>query len=108
MSEMTSSATLVDGSRAMTQVIGSSRGGYGGDELLGEIESSGLSIGWNRATLSQSARDSLEAILERNGGVLDRGFELRHGALVLLRCRMVPSAAGWGLTFDGSQRRRGQ
>ena len=108
MSETSTSATLVDGSPAMTQVIGSPRGGHGGDELLGEIESSGLSIGWNRATLTQSARNALEAILERNGGVLDRGFELRHRALVLLRCRMLPSAAGSKLTFDGSRRRQAQ
>ncbi|MCA1825517.1 MAG: hypothetical protein ABR537_03040 [Gemmatimonadales bacterium] len=103
MSETTGSAT----SPLMTQVIGSSRGGNGGDELLGEIESSGLSVGWNRATLSRPARDALEAILERTGGVMDRGFELRHGTLVLLRCRMLPSATRSELTFDGSQRRRG-
>jgi hypothetical protein len=108
MSEMTESAAAVDAAPAMTQVIGSPNGGNGGDEFLGEIESSGLSIGWNRATLSQSARDALQAILARNGGVMDRGFELRHGTLVLLRCRMVPSGTRSELTFDGSQRRRGQ
>jgi hypothetical protein len=108
MSEMTRSATHLDGSPAMTQVIGSPHGGNGGDELLGEIESSGLSIGWNRATLSQSARDALQAILERNGGVMNRGFELRYGTLVLLRCRMVPSGTRSELTFDGSQQRRAQ
>src|SRR5436309_3393452 len=101
MSEMTGSATHLDGSPLMTQVIGSPQGGNGGDQLLGEIESSGLSIGWNRATLSASARDALQAILEHNGGVLDRGFELRHGTLVLLRCRMLPSATRSELTFDG-------
>src|SRR5262249_40803231 len=103
MSAMTGSAG--EGSPLMTQVIGSPRGDDRDNQLLGEIESSGLSIGWNRATLSDSARDALRAILERNGGV-DRSFELRHGSLVLLRCRMLPSATHSQLAFDGSQRRR--
>src|SRR3954465_2175866 len=30
-----------------TQVIGDPQGGNGGDQLLGEFESSGLRIGWN-------------------------------------------------------------
>ena len=91
----------------MTQVIGSPQGGNNGAQLLGEIESSGLSIGWNRATLSPPARAALFAILERNGGVNDRSFELRHGSLVLLRCRIQPGGPTPQITFDGSQRRRG-
>lgn len=90
----------------MTQVIGSTHGGNGGGQFLGEIESAGLQIGWNRATLSPSARVALHAILERSGGVADRSFELRHGSLVLLRCRMLPGGPASQLTFDGSQRRR--
>ena len=88
----------------MTQVIGSSRGGNGGGELLGEIESAGVSVGWNRATLSEPARAALIAILERNGGVEARSFELHHGSLVLLRCQLL---AGRGqISFDGSRRQR--
>jgi hypothetical protein len=98
---------MTPGSGAMTQVFGSPRGGNGGDQLLGEIESAGLSVGWNRVTLTEAARVALHAILERNGGVMDRSFELRHGALVLLRCRMLAAGTGSQLTFDGSQRRRG-
>ena len=90
----------------MTQVIGNPQGGNGGDQLLGEFESSGLRIGWNRATLSDAARDALQAILERNGGVRDRSFELRNGSLALLRCRMLPAGTGTQIAFDGSQRRR--
>jgi hypothetical protein len=103
MSETMEPATRA--SPSMTQVIGTPHGGNGDAELLGEIESSGLSIGWNRATLSESARDALQAILARNGGV-DRSFELRHGRLVLLRCRMLPSGTRSQLAFDGSHRRR--
>jgi hypothetical protein len=50
----------------------------------------------------------LHAILETNGGVTDRLFELRHGSLVLLRCRMLPGAPPSQFSFDGSQRRRGR
>jgi hypothetical protein len=92
----------------MTQVFGSADGGNGGGQLLGEIESAGIQIGWNRATLSPAARVALHAILESNGGVTDRLFELRHGSLVLLRCRMLPGGPPSQLTFDGSQRRRGR
>jgi hypothetical protein len=90
----------------MTQVIGDPQGGNSREELLGEFDSTGLRIGWNRATLSDAARDALQAILERNGGVGDRSFELRNGSLALLRCRMLPAGAGTQITFDGSQRRR--
>ncbi len=99
-----SESMTVQGRPPMTQVIGSPRGGNGGDEMLGEIDSAGLSVGWNRATLSEAARTALHAILERNGGVTGRSFELRHGSLVLLRCQVV---AGRGqLSFDGSRRQR--
>jgi hypothetical protein len=108
MSNTTAATSQESGSPAMTQVFGSPYGGNGGDQLLGEIESSGFSIGWNRATLSESGRGALHAILERNGGVMDRSFELRHGALVLLRCRMLPSGTRSQLSFDGSQRRPGR
>lgn len=91
----------------MTQVIGSPHGGNGGEQLLGEIESAGISVGWNRATLTEPARAALQTILERNGGVMDRSFELRHGSLVLLRCRMLANGTRSQLSFDGSQRRRG-
>ena len=90
----------------MTQVIGLSRGGNGGGHMLGEIESAGVSIRWNRATLSPAACGALRAILERNGGVMGRSFELRHGSLVLLRCRMLPGGPLSQITFDSSQRRR--
>jgi hypothetical protein len=100
MSELTGPVT----SPLMTQVIGSAHGGKTGDELLGEFESSGMTVGWNRATLSTAARDALHAILERNGGVLNRAFELRQGPLVLLRCRMLGNHNPSQLTFDGSQR----
>ena len=86
----------------MTQVIGSS----GGGQILGEIESAGVLVGWNRATLSQATRAALHAILERNGGATDRLFALRHGSLVLLRCRMLPGRPPSQISFDGSQRRR--
>jgi len=89
---------------AMTQVIGARDGGNGAGELLGEIESVGVSVGWNRVTLSETARAALHAILERNGGVMDRSFELRHGALKLLRCRMLGAGTRSQLTFDGSER----
>ena len=87
----------------MTQVIGSPHGGNGGGELLGEIESAGMSVGWNRATLTEPARAALLAILERNGGAEGRSFELHHGSLVLLRCQLV---ARGQLSFDGSRRQR--
>jgi hypothetical protein len=89
---------------AMTQVFGARDGGNGAGELLGEIESAGVSVGWNRVTLSESARVALHAILERNGGVMDRPFQLRHGALTLLRCRMLGGGTPSQLTFDGSER----
>jgi len=91
---------------AMTQVVGKPRDGSGDDQVLGEFESSGLSVGWNRATLSEAARAALQQILEHSGGAIDHPFELRHGVLVLLRCRMLGSGAGSQLSFDGSQRRR--
>ena len=91
----------------MTQVIGLSAGGSGAaGQFLGEIESAGISVGWNRATLSPPASAALRAILERNGGT-DRSFELRHGSLVLLRCRTLPGGPLSQISFDGSQRRRG-
>src|SRR5437764_15210617 len=104
---MSESGTTTERSPAMTQVIGSPHGGNGGSDVLGEIESAGVSVGWNRVTLSESARAALQQILERNGGVMDRSFELRHGSLVLLRCRMLGHGDRSQLTFDGSQRRRG-
>lgn len=91
----------------MTQVVGvSPAGSSSGGGLLGEFESAGLSVGWNRATLTEKARATLEQILERSGGAVDRVFELRHGLLVLLRCRMLGGASPSQLSFDGSQRRR--
>ena len=89
----------------MTQVVGP-RGGNGDGQILGEIESAGVRVGWNRATLSESVDAALQAILER-GGMMDRPFELRHGSLVLLRCRMLPGGPQSQISFDGSQRRRG-
>lgn len=89
----------------MTQVFGSPRGNSEG-QILGEMESAGIRVGWNRATLLDAARDSLLAILERNGW-MNRPFELRHGSLVLLRCRMLPSGPLSQINFDGCQRRRG-
>lgn len=100
-----SESFAVQGPVLMTQVIGSPDGGNGGEQLLGEIESSGLSIGWNRATLTERARLALHAILERNGGVTNRSFEMRHGSLVLQRCQMVAGRA-LSLSFDGSRRQR--
>ena len=87
----------------MTTVIGSSQGGHGGSETLGEIESAGLSIGWNRATLTAAAIAALSGILERNGGAANRSFELHHGSLVLLRCQLIGRGQ---LSFDGSRRRK--
>ena len=86
----------------MTQVVAKSAGG---DQIIGEFESAGLAIGWNRGRLTEKARAALHRILESGGGALDRLFELRHGALVLLRCRLFGPALG-EITFDGSQRRR--
>lgn len=102
---MSESGSDARGQTAMTQVVEKLLDGSG-DEILGEFESSGLSVGWNRATLSEQARGALRQILERNGGAIDRLFELRHGALVLLRCRMIGSGTPSQLTFDGSMRRR--
>lgn len=89
----------------MTQVVGKSAAG-GSDEVLGEFESEGLSVGWNRATLTGKARATLREILARGGGAVDRVFELRHGALLLLRCRMLGDGSPLQISFDGSQRRR--
>src|SRR5437763_14595098 len=88
---------------AMTQVIGARDGGNGAGELLGEIESVGVSVGWNRVRLSETARAALNAILERNGGVMDRSFELRHAALKLLRWRVLRAGTRSQLAFDGSE-----
>lgn len=85
----------------MTTVIGVSNGAQGARETLGEIESTGLSIGWNRATLSGPANAALRVILERNGGAANRPFELHHGPLVLLRCQLIGHSQ---LSFDGSRR----
>jgi hypothetical protein len=101
------SGQAVKGSPLMTQVMGKIQGDSSGDQLLGEFESSGLNIGWNRATLSDAARAALHGILERNGG-LDRTFELRHGSLLLLHCRMLQSGGQTQITFDGSRRRKEQ
>jgi hypothetical protein len=91
----------------MTQVMGKfATDGSGGEGLLGEFESAGLSVGWNRATLTEKARAALYQILESSGGATDRAFELRHGPLVLLRCRMIGARSPNQLSFDGSQRRR--
>lgn len=98
-----SSVANETGRALMTSVIGSPRGGHGGSETLGEIESAGLSIGWNRATLTEPASAALGEILERNGGATNRSFELHHGSLVLLRCQMLGRGQ---LSFDGSRRRR--
>ena len=101
------SESLDVGARVMmTQVIAISGTGNGGGQVLGEIESAGISVGWNRATLSPAARAALRAILERSGD-MDRSFELRHGSLVLLRCRRLPGGTESQISFDGSQRRRG-
>ena len=90
----------------MTQVIGTRDGRNGAGELLGEIESADLKIGWNRATLSERAGSALREILDRNGGSADRSFELRQGVLTLLRCRMLAGRAPQQIEFDGSQRFR--
>jgi hypothetical protein len=87
----------------MTSVVGVLAGGDGGPDSLGEIESAGLSIGWNRATLSAGADAALLEILARDGGTPHRAFELHHGALVLLRCQRVGRSE---LRFEGSRRRR--
>lgn len=101
------SESAAEPDRAMTQVLGKPAfEGSGADQLLGEFESAGLSLGWNRATLTADARAALCQILERGGGAPDRFFELRHGLLVLLRCRMIGAASPMQLSFDGSQRRR--
>ena len=92
------------GRSLMTSVVGSSRGGNGGGEVLGEIESAGLSVGWNLATLTEPAIAAVRQILERNGGAANRVFELHHGTLVLLRCQMLGRRGQ--LSFDGSRRKR--
>ena len=97
-------SSVGNGTGLMTSVIGSSRGGNGGSEVLGEIESAGLSVGWNRATLSEPAGAALREILERNGGAANRCFELHHGSLVLLRCQLLERRGQ--LSFDGSRRQR--
>jgi len=102
---MSESGSSASGQIAMTQVVGKLQDG-GDDQVLGEFESAGLSVEWNRATLSEQAGAALQQILERSGGAIDRPFELRHGALVLLRCRMISSGAPSQLTFEGSRRRR--
>ena len=101
---MSEPSRQVEAQVAMTQVIGSRDGGNGREELLGEIESAGVKIGWNRATLTEPVRAALHAILERNGGVTDRSFQLKQGALTLLRCRVLGGEARSQLTFDGSER----
>jgi len=80
--------------------------GVDSSEVIGEFESAGLRVGWNRATLSQKAHGALHEILERGGGAINRLFELRHGALVLLRCRLLGDGASLQLSFDGNRRRR--
>lgn len=102
---MSGSEVRPEGQSAMTQVAVQ---GTGADssEVIGEFESAGLRVGWNRATLSQHAHAALHAILERGGGAIDRLFELRHGALVLLRCKLLGDGASLQLSFDGSRRRR--
>ena len=103
---MSESRSYTERRPAMTQVVGKSAGESGTDQVLGEFESAGLSVGWNRATLSEGAGAALHQILERDGGAVDRLFELRHGALVLLRCRVLGGRSPLQLSFDGSQRRR--
>jgi len=94
-----------EGQSAMTQVVVHGAGA-GGAEVIGEFQSAGLRVGWNKAMLSQQAHAALHEILQRAGGAVDRLFELRHGALVLLRCRLLGDGASLQLSFDGSQRRR--
>jgi hypothetical protein len=89
----------------MTQVVVLGAG-TGSGEVIGEFQSAGLRVGWNKAMLSQQAHAALHEILERAGGAVDRLFELRHGALVLLRCRLLGNGAAPQLSFDGSRRRR--
>jgi len=102
---MSGSEQRPEGQSAMTQVAvqGTS---VDSSEVIGEFESAGLRVGWNRATLSQQAHAALHEILERAGGAINRLFELRHGALVLLRCRLLGDGAPFQLSFDGSRRRR--
>jgi hypothetical protein len=102
---MSESGMHLEGQSAMTQVAVQ---GTAGDnsEVIGEFESAGLRIGWNKAILSKQAHAALHAILERGGGAIDRLFELRHGALVLLRCRLLGDGVPLQLSFDGSRRRR--
>ena len=94
-----------EGQSAMTQVVVQGAGA-GAGEVIGEFQSAGLRVGWNKATLSQQAHAELHQILERGGGDANRPFELRHGALVLLRCRLLGDGASLQLSFDGSRRRR--
>ncbi len=102
---MSESGPRPEGQSAMTQVAVQGTAGENG-EVIGEFESAGLRVGWNKALLSQQAHAALHAILERGGGAIDRFFELRHGALVLLRCRLLGNGASPQLSFDGSRRRR--
>ena len=103
---MSESPGKVEVAVPMTQVMGTRDGRSGAEEILGEIESVGLKIGWNRATLSERAGAELREILDRNGGAADRSFELRQGVLTLLRCRILAGRAPQQIEFDGSQRFR--
>ena len=102
---MSDSGPRAEGQSTMTQVAVQGTPAEN-SEVIGEFESAGLQVGWNRATLSRQADAALRQILERGGGALDRLFELRHGALVLLRCRLLGDGAPLRLSFDGSRRRR--
>jgi hypothetical protein len=60
---MSESASEAKHDLAMTQVVGKSAiADSSADDLLGEFESAGLSIGWNRATLTENARAALHQI----------------------------------------------
>ena len=102
---MSESGPRPEGQSAMTQVAVQGTAGENG-EVIGEFESAGLQVGWNKATLSRPAHAVLRQILESGGGAMDRLFELRHGALVLLRCRLLGDGSPLQLSFDGSRRRR--
>src|SRR5690349_10490712 len=93
-----------EGQSAMTQVVVEGPDA-GPAEVIGEFQSAGLRVGWTKATLSQQAHAALREILERAGGAVDRLFELRHGAMVLLRCKLVGDGA-LQLSFEGTRRRR--
>jgi hypothetical protein len=100
-----SEPSVVEARVLMTQVAECPRSESGTGQIFGEIESAGVSVGWNRATLSPGVSAALRDILERSGGV-ERTFELQHGSLVLLRCRMLPGGPRTQISFDGSLRRR--